>query len=166
MEDIHTSLKEGILDHLNHLFFFYLKSFRDCFDSSSVSIIFSLSLPIKKKESSLFPPAVSDYVGRNVVLTAVLALRRYRHVFQFPASSVSCFQLKSYHLLRKEHVHQYKSLIISIKISRTYKLDSFPLFAQKYLYIYMFIYIYVFIQIYIISQQSVALPSFFFFYLF
>lgn len=76
MEDIHTSLKEGILDHLNHLFFFFLKSFRDCFDSSSVSIIFSLSLPIKKKESSLFPPVVSDYVGRNVVLTAVLSLRR------------------------------------------------------------------------------------------
>lgn len=47
MEDIHTSLKEGILDHLNHLFFFF-ESFRDCFDSSSLSIIFSLSFPIKK----------------------------------------------------------------------------------------------------------------------
>lgn len=48
MEDIHTSLKEGILDHLNLFLFLFLKSFRDCFDSSSLSIIFSLSLPVKK----------------------------------------------------------------------------------------------------------------------
>lgn len=31
MEDIHTSLKEGILDHLNHLFFFFFEKFQRLF---------------------------------------------------------------------------------------------------------------------------------------